>query len=35
MPKGEKVLEPKAKGPHHHLSKNLIDIFQIGMFIFN
>jgi hypothetical protein len=38
--KGGESIKPKAKGPHHHLilncvSKILIGIFQIGMFIFN
>jgi hypothetical protein len=33
--KGGESISPKAKGPHHHLSKNFNDIFQIGMLIFN
>jgi hypothetical protein len=38
--KGGESIKPKAKGPHHHLilncvSKLLIGIFQIGMFILN
>jgi hypothetical protein len=31
MPKGEKVLEPKAKGPHHHLILKTND-FQLVNF---
>jgi hypothetical protein len=30
MPKGEKVREPKAKGPHHHPFQKLsVEFFQL------
>jgi hypothetical protein len=32
--KGAESTSPKQKGPHHHLSKNVNDIFQISMMIF-
>jgi hypothetical protein len=36
MAKGEKILKPKAKGPHHHFKKFQnefsIDVFSIGIY---